>query len=850
MNTKDLKNYINEVLGDSVRCLLPSFWWKKLFGEVVDTVESVSESTKKSINSLSSKIDDVSKNVNATLCEDITYKELCKKVEDAQLVPGQSYRIIDYECTVNDVDPDVVAKPYDPTDNSSFCIVVTALTKERLCEDAHATHPSRLISEDMSSWELKYTLNNYTYPWGRVGKHSYDVYARFKIYEMEVDYPFYWEESVEKYTISKGDARSVFLVNSMTDKTPLQQTTFNYGDTVYVYSLGTVYESPVLYTDSMKDTGDGVLAVEEDRIDDIGFYYPYIWDDEANEYIYKASNSYAVLYSADFSAPLEKQDHFEKSQKFGAKTFAYPFYEASVITDYDVIFGYSGSLVDPYVWDNSKGKYINVVNGEHYLVNSNTDKTPLSKKDFSVGEVVYFSDENGNTYSRTVLYTKDTFGSRVLVKSSLLNIIDFIAAVFTWNTTSNSYYSSDIPGELIYENGNLLPQNFNFNSNESFGIQFNYTSYEESVMAVGFYIPDGKGVVYYMKDGNGNEAHYDFKSIMFKFPGYSEPRYTFNIQHNDGKNSEGSGYRGSDVYGNKIGKCYKHSSTNEYSHCLNKVSIGPCSNTSVSNIPRNVVISGNVYNMVINHPGQNVNIGLNSSGQLTKVNIHDKSSTVTLDSSLSTTSTNGIQNKVVAEEILKLTCNFILPANNSTQLTSSEKTSNKNAYNRYINATNKPCVSCSVAGIVRAVPFRIEVQNNALHLFMFDDIDNMGDLRNVIVNSDGSVTMTEYNGTINTSDSNIIFYLSEEIDTPLTEEQIAHNIEMFNKVKNATYIPSASFAIGSIINDKPAFTNHTGLSTSYFVDDELGEIVIITCFIGGAWQEAVFKSDGTGEINN
>ena len=50
MNTKDLKNYINEVLGDSVRCLLPSFWWKKLFGEVVDTVESVEKSVEQKIN--------------------------------------------------------------------------------------------------------------------------------------------------------------------------------------------------------------------------------------------------------------------------------------------------------------------------------------------------------------------------------------------------------------------------------------------------------------------------------------------------------------------------------------------------------------------------------------------------------------------------------------------------------------------------------------------------------------------------------------------------------------------------------------------------------------------------------
>lgn len=51
MNTKDLKNYINEVLGDSVRCLLPSFWWKRLFGMVVDKVDEVEQSTSKLIDS-------------------------------------------------------------------------------------------------------------------------------------------------------------------------------------------------------------------------------------------------------------------------------------------------------------------------------------------------------------------------------------------------------------------------------------------------------------------------------------------------------------------------------------------------------------------------------------------------------------------------------------------------------------------------------------------------------------------------------------------------------------------------------------------------------------------------------
>ena len=41
MDIKELKQYIDKVLGDSVRCLLPSHWWKKLFYKITDEIEDV-----------------------------------------------------------------------------------------------------------------------------------------------------------------------------------------------------------------------------------------------------------------------------------------------------------------------------------------------------------------------------------------------------------------------------------------------------------------------------------------------------------------------------------------------------------------------------------------------------------------------------------------------------------------------------------------------------------------------------------------------------------------------------------------------------------------------------------------
>ena len=74
------------------------------------------------------------------------------------------------------------------------------------------------------------------------------------------------------------------------------------------------------------------------------------------------------------------------------------------------------------------------------------------------------------------------------------------------------------------------------------------------------------------------------------------------------------------VHGNKIGKYYKDHETEHY---LNKISIGPCSNTFVSNLPHNVVVLENVYNKVIEMPGQNVIVGVDNLGKVVKINPMD-----------------------------------------------------------------------------------------------------------------------------------------------------------------------------------------------------------------------------------
>ena len=51
MTTNELKSYIDRILGNNIRLLLPSYWWKRAFGAVIDKVdEKVEKSDLKTIN--------------------------------------------------------------------------------------------------------------------------------------------------------------------------------------------------------------------------------------------------------------------------------------------------------------------------------------------------------------------------------------------------------------------------------------------------------------------------------------------------------------------------------------------------------------------------------------------------------------------------------------------------------------------------------------------------------------------------------------------------------------------------------------------------------------------------------
>ena len=60
MTAQELKNYIDKTLGNNIRCLLPSYWWRRLFGLVVDKIDGVENKVTTNTKNISSVAQNIS----------------------------------------------------------------------------------------------------------------------------------------------------------------------------------------------------------------------------------------------------------------------------------------------------------------------------------------------------------------------------------------------------------------------------------------------------------------------------------------------------------------------------------------------------------------------------------------------------------------------------------------------------------------------------------------------------------------------------------------------------------------------------------------------------------------------
>ena len=85
----------------------------------------------------------------------LTYVTLVNLRDSGQLVPGQSYRIIDYTTTTTQTDTKSAGNVFD--------IIVTALDENTLSESASAVRhdgDTYFANAKVESWELKYCIDN------------------------------------------------------------------------------------------------------------------------------------------------------------------------------------------------------------------------------------------------------------------------------------------------------------------------------------------------------------------------------------------------------------------------------------------------------------------------------------------------------------------------------------------------------------------------------------------------------------------------------------------------------------------------------------------------------------------
>ena len=119
---------------------------------LVDKVKELIEDVRKEIESAIGGDSQIENLIVKT-----TYSDLCNLVNTSSLIPGQKYRITDYETTT--LQSDTISTGH------KFDIIVTALSENTLSENASAIqneNDTYFVNNDLSVWKLKYCLDNDT----------------------------------------------------------------------------------------------------------------------------------------------------------------------------------------------------------------------------------------------------------------------------------------------------------------------------------------------------------------------------------------------------------------------------------------------------------------------------------------------------------------------------------------------------------------------------------------------------------------------------------------------------------------------------------------------------------------
>lgn len=180
------------------------------------------------------------------LAEFVTYNELVAKRANSELIPAKWYAITDYVTKVNDPNGEFISAEHP------FAVLVQAVLPNELSEFARAARYDDDYFENsfLTSWELKYCLDNDRFAWGDTenGKgviyYMKDEWGNMCPYDFKnIMFKRYFERNIGTYVgvyDSENTSKHPALPNYDIDKN-------NY---IYLYTFSTIFDGE-LYDSSL-----------------------------------------------------------------------------------------------------------------------------------------------------------------------------------------------------------------------------------------------------------------------------------------------------------------------------------------------------------------------------------------------------------------------------------------------------------------------------------------------------------------------------------------------------------------------------------------------------------------------
>ena len=410
----------------------------------------------------------------------VTYKELKSLRDNSQLIPGQQYRITDYETTTSQAGTTSANHPFD--------ILVTALDESTLSENASAIKSARdtenyFGTENLEAWQLKYCLDNDT-----------DRFA--------------WADNIDN--LHKAEFVALFWDD------PVNGINYNrHIDDDKIYDWGTAYD-PETEMDNIVIYKSDTEIYKEEGLADYSDKYFYRGVVEVDGEEYDSWKKYEDG-EGDWVTNGDGQYQYALTERivFDGQVI-WPELKPEIIRIYDssncvIKDEYDGGSVD-YGY-NALSEYIEIaaimmddpVNGDPYEA--------LDKDIFSHFE--YETEPNGG-YSLYLLgrYLDDGEDSGLCEDQKYY----YRGVVSVNGSDFDCWQKCDVNGEE-YEIGLDDSHKYYFLTNK---IVDGEVTIIESEKPYG-----GKGVIYNMIDEYGNECPYDFKNIKFYHEGSGRDVYTF-----------------------------------------------------------------------------------------------------------------------------------------------------------------------------------------------------------------------------------------------------------------------------------------------------------------------------------